>query len=54
MLNLGAKLYICFNEMVAVFKRGLLDPIKMHLMTRGEEQCYELVQQLTVEAGVNF
>ena len=48
MMNLGAKLHIGVNEMVATIKRGLLDPIKMHVMTRGVEQPYELIQQATL------
>ena len=38
MMNLGAKLHINVNDMVTTIKRGLLDPIKMHVMTREVEQ----------------
>ena len=48
MMNLGAKLHINVNDMVATIKRGLLDPIKMHVMTRGVEQPHELIQQATL------
>ena len=48
MMNLGAKLHINFKDMVATIKRGLLDPIKMHVMTRGVEQPHELIQQATL------
>ena len=48
MMNLGAKLHINVNDMVATIKRGLLDPIKMYVMTRGVEQPHELIQQATL------
>ena len=48
MMNLGAKLHINVNDMVATIKRGLLDPIKMHVMTRRVEQPHELIQQATL------
>ena len=34
--------------MVATIKRGLLDSIKMHVMTHGVEQPHELIQQATL------
>ena len=48
MMNSGAKLHINVNDMVATIKRGLLDPIKMHVMTRGVEQSLGLIQQTTL------
>ena len=48
MINLGAKLHIGVNEMVETIKRGLQDAIKMHVMTRGVKQPYELIQQATL------
>ena len=47
-MNLGAILQININNMIATIKRGLLDPIKMHMITRGVEQPHELIQQATL------
>ena len=47
MMTLGAKLHINVS-MVATIKRSLLDPIRMHVMTRSVDQPHELIQQATL------
>ena len=48
MMTLGAKLHINTANMVATIKRGLLPPIKMHVMTCGVDEPHELIQQATL------
>ena len=48
MMTLGAKLHIDVNDMVSTIKRGLLDPLRMHVMTCGVALPEELIQQATL------
>jgi hypothetical protein len=45
MFSLGNKLQIGVNEMLAAIKRGLLDPIKMHVITNNINDPQNLLQQ---------
>ena len=40
--------------MVVTVKQGLIDPIKMQVMTQGVEQPYELIQQATLAKNYYF
>ena len=48
MMTLGAKLHINTTDIVATIKRGLLPPIKMHVMTCGVDESHELIQPATL------
>ena len=48
MMNLGAKLHIGVNEIVANIKRGLLDHIRMQVMLTNTESLQDLLQKATL------
>ena len=48
MINLGAKLQIGVNEIVATIKRGLLDHIRIQLMLTNTDTLQDLLQKATL------
>ena len=48
MMNLGAKLHIGVNEIVATIKRGLLDHIRIQVMLTNTDTLQDLLQKATL------